>query len=279
LLCSGQYAENFKHLSTENFPHGDFIEKLYKFSMFSPLEIAERARSRADQLGITPREASLRATGKPDMITSLARNHKTDVARLARLADALEMTLDELAGIATPEPIGSTRRPLAPEDQGVMRDLRGMLNRQESPRDLPVHGTALGGGFIPPEIESQVEVTHVMMGETIDYVRRPPALMGRTDVYALYVIGTSMEPRFEPGETLCVDPRKPPSIGDDVVVQLARQEGDDREIETCLIKKLVRMNGTTIELRQYNPDCSFKIQRERVAAIHRVFRLGDLLSR
>jgi phage repressor protein C with HTH and peptisase S24 domain len=37
-----------------------------------------------------------------------------------------------------------------------------------------------------------------------------------------------------------------------------------------LIKELVRRTASYIELRQFNPDVTFKIEVERVAKIHKV---------
>jgi phage repressor protein C with HTH and peptisase S24 domain len=63
------------------------------------------------------------------------------------------------------------------------------------------------------------------------------------------------------------------SIGDDVVVQLkgGSSEGELRErVSTVLIKELVRRSATFIELRQFNPDVTFRVEQDRVAAIHKV---------
>jgi phage repressor protein C with HTH and peptisase S24 domain len=41
-----------------------------------------------------------------------------------------------------------------------------------------------------------------------------------------------------------------------------------------LIKRLVRRTGGYVELRQFNPDTTFRVETQRVAKIHRV--LGRL---
>jgi phage repressor protein C with HTH and peptisase S24 domain len=77
------------------------------------------------------------------------------------------------------------------------------------PRDVPVEGTAAGGhdgGFI-------------FEGGTIDYLRRPPRLMGIPSAYALYVLGDSMSPWRRNGEPVYVHPGQPPQIRDRVVAR------------------------------------------------------------
>jgi phage repressor protein C with HTH and peptisase S24 domain len=57
------------------------------------------------------------------------------------------------------------------------------------------------------------------------------------------------------------------------VVQL---KGDDTEdqyeerITAVLIKRLVRRSASFVELRQFNPDTTFRVGSERIAAIHKV---------
>jgi phage repressor protein C with HTH and peptisase S24 domain len=79
-----------------------------------------------------------------------------------------------------------------------------------------------------------------------------------------------MSPRFEPGQRVAVSPREPVSIGDDVIVQLRGAEGDDERVKMVLVKRLVRRTPSFIELRQFNPDTTFRVEAKRVAALHKV---------
>jgi SOS-response transcriptional repressor LexA len=149
-------------------------------------------------------------------------------------------------------------------------------------KDVPVHGTALGGDLALDAVTQamQVEQTVLEFADTIEMVRRPPAFANNRALYAVYVAGSSMEPRYEPGDLLYVDPRRPPSIGDDVVVQLRDgngHDGTDRVI-SALIKRLVRRTGAGVELEQYNPPLRFKIAGEHIAAVHRVVKLGEVVG-
>lgn len=136
---------------------------------------------------------------------------------------------------------------------------------------IPVVGSAIGVNFFDPE--EQIELTEVDVGEVLDHVARPLSLARDNQAYALTVVGDSMWPRFRPGRRVIVSPRAPISIGDDVIVQLRGSEGDAdfrERVALVLIKELVRRSAGYIELRQFNPDVTFRVETERVAKMHKV---------
>lgn len=138
------------------------------------------------------------------------------------------------------------------------------------PIDVPVYGSALAADLqfdVEGDGHGSVEQTVFEMGEIVTYVRRPPAVTSHK-VYALFVSGSSMEPRYRPGDPIFVDPMRPPSIGDDVIVQLLSADGSG--IDTGLIKTLVRRTSAYLELEQYSPAIRFRVPTEMVARIHRV---------
>lgn len=142
-------------------------------------------------------------------------------------------------------------------------------------RDVPVYGTALGADAI---VDGEaIEQTMLNRGEVIAYRRRPVLLDGRTDVYALYVQGSSMEPRHSDGDILYVEERKRPSVGDDAIIYLCSPDGEGGEVvSSVLVKRLVRKSGSYVELEQYNPHKIFRIPMERVSRMDRVLTLDDL---
>ena len=137
--------------------------------------------------------------------------------------------------------------------------------RYEMPMDVPILGTAWGG-------ESG---DFTMNGETGAFARRPPRYEGRADVFALYVQGSSMEPRFFTGELILVEKRRPPQNGDHVVVEL--HPGPDGTCEAFL-KVLVARTPTKIRLRQYNPPKEIEIELAKVGQVLRVLTTVDLLG-
>jgi hypothetical protein len=140
------------------------------------------------------------------------------------------------------------------------------------PKDVPAYASALAADI---EFDSNgvgtepVEMTVFQMNDVVAHVRRPPGIPADRSVYVVFVSGESMSPRFRPGEPVFVDPKRPPSIGDDVVVQLV---GDSEcgEIVTGLIKTLVKRTASHLELEQYKPDLRFSVPVDRIARVHRV---------
>ncbi|HWT12267.1 MAG TPA: S24 family peptidase [Allosphingosinicella sp.] len=236
-------------------------------------ELLARVEAKLAQHGLNETQASLAAVGKPDLIRDLRRKKGIPGAeRLRKLAGVLGTSSDWLL---TGE--GEADAPPPGRSAAVLADPFATF-RHERPRDVPVRGTPSCG-----EVEvdgEQVESVEMDLGEVVDYVRRPASLEGRRDVYAIYFTGFSMEPRFEPGEVAYVDAARPPSIGDYVVVQLRRQRGEEDEprIVSALVKRLRRRTADWIELEQFNPPLVFRVEAKRVAVMHRIFPLGELVG-
>lgn len=120
------------------------------------------------------------------------------------------------------------------------------------PKDLPVVGRARAGyeGFFFDQ------------GRVNERVGRPPILSGVVNAFAVYAVGTSMEPRYYEGELLYVNPNKPPAKGDFVVVECNDGGG--------WIKRLVRLTPTEVVLEQLNPPETRTLPRDDIKNIYRV---------
>jgi len=132
------------------------------------------------------------------------------------------------------------------------------------PRDVPVLGTAAGsivGAF--------------QFDGVVDYVRRPPALAGVPNAYALYVKGESMVPEHPPGELRFVHPGRPVRPGDAVVVQTRLHEQEQFQ---AYIKRFVREDDTHVVLWQHNKPAEIKLDRRIVVAVHRVLTMNELFG-
>jgi hypothetical protein len=130
---------------------------------------------------------------------------------------------------------------------------------------LPLYGSAIGGELGENE---DFQLTELDLSEVLDFLRRPASLADDQESYALTIVGSSMSPRFKPGERVGVSPKAPVEIGDDVIVQL-RAENTNR-VRRVLIKELVRRNASYIILKQHNPDRELRIERRNILAIHKV---------
>jgi phage repressor protein C with HTH and peptisase S24 domain len=103
--------------------------------------------------------------------------------------------------------------------------------------DLPVYAAAEGG-----------KGAMVLSSEAIDYVGRPAPLTNVRDAYGIIMIGESMLPAFEPGDTLLVHPHLPPIPGVDVILYR-----EDNGLVTVCAKRLRRATADHWLLTQWNP--------------------------
>jgi phage repressor protein C with HTH and peptisase S24 domain len=102
----------------------------------------------------------------------------------------------------------------------------------------------------------------MFLQDEIGYTPRPANLGGVRAAYAIYMVGDSMEPRYEQNWLLHVNPFKPPRRGRDVVVY--------KKGQAVLIKQFVGWEGDTLVLRQLNPPDTLRIPRSDVEECHLV---------
>ena len=91
-------------------------------------------------------------------------------------------------------------------------------------------------------------------------------------LYAIYVTGDSMSPRFEHGDLVYVAPR-PTRRGDYVVVQATDASGN----RIAYLKRYIgKTANDAIELEQFNPARKFTVPASDVISIHRALTNADL---
>lgn len=113
-------------------------------------------------------------------------------------------------------------------------------------------------------------------GSTIDYARRGPGIIGRRGVFAIYCLGSSMEPWRKKGELVYLDSVRPARPGDHVVVEC---HGTDHEPGPAYLKLLVAETATKLRLKQYNPlDDRIEIPRSRVKRVYRVIEWSEVMG-
>ncbi|HEV2674113.1 MAG TPA: S24 family peptidase [Aliidongia sp.] len=166
-------------------------------------------------------------------------------------------------------PPGEAIDPYVPTKNGK-RGVNKTTAAEQSPyrlgglaKDLPVRGRAVGGE----------DDWFEMNGQTLDIIERPSILTGSAEAYAVYVAGTSMVPRYMPGETLYVHPGKAVVPGCFVVVQIKPKA--DGEPPRALVKRFVREGGGILILSQFNPSKEIKLESSQILSKHRVVLGGD----
>ena len=224
--------------------------------------VRELVQQMLAETGLTLTELARRAGVSSTTLTRFMNKdvkHTLSMSTLGKLSVASGVSVP--MGMALPGAAGAaTARPPA--------DTLAVPKRGEMPQDLPVYGTAQGangeGAFV------------INMGGQVDRIRRPPGLMANRDAFAIYVEGDSMEPRFEPGETVVVDPNRPVRPGDDVVLLVESPEPG--QPPKAYIKRLVRRGAERILVKQYNPPRQMEFPTVAVKKIFRVMRVGELLG-
>jgi phage repressor protein C with HTH and peptisase S24 domain len=155
------------------------------------------------------------------------------------------------------------------KDDGEPREYREAQvehHRGNLVRDVPVYGIAVGGD----------DADFTFNGEEVEYVRRPPGIVGVRSVYALFVANDSMVPRFRPGELIYALASRPPQVGDDVVVEL--KSHDDREHGGGYVKRLKAFRGTKVVVEQFNPPLDIEFDAHEIKQIHRILTTNELFG-
>lgn len=162
-----------------------------------------------------------------------------------RLAVILQVPEAQLKGLGSQARVSATAR-------GV-RDLPPVAGDR-----IPVLGAGHGGseGWFP------------WNGEIVDYVSRPPHLAGATQAYAVYVVGSSMEPRYYAGELVHIHPGKPVTTGSFVLVQV-RPESEG-EAPRAFMKRLIRRTANKVTFEQFNPPKEIDIKASDILSMHRI---------
>jgi phage repressor protein C with HTH and peptisase S24 domain len=126
-------------------------------------------------------------------------------------------------------------------------------------RDLiPVRSAARGGE----------EQEMFLSDGPVDYVPRPHVLQRVKEAYAIYMVGDSMSPRYEPGFTLYVNPFKPPRPGNGVVIY--------KKNDSVLVKRFKAMTADALIVEQLNPPQELRIARTEIAHIHLIVHVDEV---
>ena len=219
--------------------------------------------------GLSPNAWALKAGVSRTVFNDIRKRNNVRHDTLVKLLSAVDLSLSQFeAGIPLP------RSEVAPTGLDESEAWSALGDPTAKLKMIPLVGSAMGGAF---DLDEHVEQTELLMGEILDHIARPEHLRSDMRAYAVTIVGDSMAPRFEPGERAIASPRQGAGIGDDVIVQLrAECEGDHLDedhanrITMVLIKRLVKRGAREITLRQFNPDLTFAVPIDRVAAIHKV---------
>lgn len=115
--------------------------------------------------------------------------------------------------------------------------------------NLPILGRAQGGP----------EGNMVLDQGAIDWTWRPASLDHVEDAFAIFVTGSSMEPRYFSGDIVYVHPKKAIRRGRHVLIETTCHNG--------FIKRFEKWTDDNLVLHQYNPDKEMILPRSDVLRV------------
>jgi phage repressor protein C with HTH and peptisase S24 domain len=210
----------------------------------APMNIHRRIKEKREELGLTMQALAALVGVKAWQTVQQWEKEDGGTApkreRLKAVADALKTTPEYLlfGDSRPPEQVDSaavgneSSKPYLPKDPIPLQYSANATNF----RRVCVVGRAQGG--LPERLWTDGDYP---VGATDEY-----AELATIDPHAFLtpVVGTSMVPRFNPGEFAFVEPGTEPEPGDDVLVRLITGE--------TLLKKLTGRRGGAVELYSYN---------------------------
>ncbi|NKJ03096.1 XRE family transcriptional regulator [Rhizobium sp. SG741] len=231
--------------------------------------LTERLHEQSEKLNVKQIDIATRLSITPQAVNNLFNGRAASSAYWKEIAQMLQISEVEMRSLMTEagrDPEAHNKAPIAAiyseVEQSNAKVLENQIPTTRPGRMLPVLGEAVGGD----------DGEYIFNGQVVDYIACPPSLVNVPDAYSVYVDGESMSPRYKPGETVYVHPRKPPRRGDDVIVQIRGR--DESSPPRGFIKEFVGWAGTKLVLSQYNPVKRIDFERDDVVSVHLVVLSG-----
>jgi len=140
------------------------------------------------------------------------------------------------------------------------RDQPARIDRQSTPTSwdkMPVHG-----------MSDETNGSFPWTGQVVDQVARPPHVAGAIHAYAVYVAGSTMEPRYYEGDIVYVHPGRPITLGAFVLVQIhPKREG---EAPSASIRRVVKRTAAKVTFEQFNPPKLIDTKMDDILSMHRI---------
>jgi phage repressor protein C with HTH and peptisase S24 domain len=114
--------------------------------------------------------------------------------------------------------------------------------------------------------EGGEEGAMILSNEPVAWIPRDARLEGIREAYGCFVSGDSMEPAYERGNLLLVNPAAAVNPGEDCVFLREANDGT----RYALVKRLVRRNANSWTVKQFNPDRTFSLPHKDWAKAHLV---------
>lgn len=209
--------------------------------------LIDRIRGRLDALGLRPATAAKAAGLHPDYLRNIldGKSLSPRADKLAQLARVLHCDLPFLLGEGAPPapPLPTAGFDRATPAYMPLREEPAAFGHADSPGgiqdQMPIYGSADGGEF-----GMTVTLT------PIEFMRRPEPLARVPGAFGLYMVGTTMAPKYQPGDLLLIHPTRPAAPQDHVLAVRAVTSGPADAMIGC---HLGRDDEGAILLGRYAP--------------------------
>lgn len=224
-------------------------------------DIAHGERGKvAAAAGVTPTQLSRMANVDPKAPPKNTQN--IPLAKLRAFAEYFGDAPPGLAGTESAQLI----RPEGPEESETRPAPDAPRFSEMGDFDVEVRGVTVGGE----------DDEFYFNGQVLEYVRRPPGLSRKKEVFAVNVSNDSMYPRYDPGDLVYAQ-KANPVAGDDVLIELYHPD-DENLAGKSFVKTFVRRTGRRITCKQFNPPKEVEFDAGEVRQICKVFRNRDLFG-
>lgn len=208
----------------------------------------------------------------PNGWAMLAGVSRTVWADMKRHDNPSRRTLEKLltvagSSLAEFEALRIGARPAEPQPRdwsGSVGDHRASSWPGASLPTIPVFLSALAKA---PSRDGPIDCATIDRSQSIASVARPASLAMDRGAFALTMLDNTMWPRFRSGRRLIVSPLAPVLTGDDVLVTIGQVENGDGLV---VIGELIRRIGRMIELRQFNPARTIRVELASSSAIAKI---------
>ncbi|MFZ5784102.1 MAG: XRE family transcriptional regulator [Pseudomonadota bacterium] len=225
--------------------------------------LGERVKGEREAKGWSQAELARRVTRAGYQITQggiaqIERRGETSPKSIVQLAQALGVSVKWLQSDR-----GDKYEGVTPEDEE-------QLELMEADRRQIASAAAAASGRPPLEVFASAqggsEGAMILSGDPVAWIPRDARLDGVREAYGCFVSGESMEPAYERGNLLLVNPGASVSPGDDCLFLRETSDGT----RYALVKRLVRVNEQTWTVKQYNPPKTYALPRKEWQKAHLV---------
>jgi len=241
--------------------------------------LAERIAVRLAVLGLSERQASLQATGRPDAIRYIrTRKAMPSWERLVKIAEVLEADPSYLYGYTEDNVWNDSVREALQLAKNMTGEALAQFGHAEHADDTAPCLKSTVGPLFEVQSPHSWEALHIATTVTsvpiIHTLSVPEPIRGKS-VIGYQVVGREMEPLYKDGSFVLMETNSKPRVNDVVVIDLgAHGEGG----RLSFVASLVGRTKTVMTFCQFNPSAEFQIPVHEIDTMHRIVTYSELIT-